>query len=59
MANGRAINCVIEYDGSLPNLCFQNTYSLFIETQIGPEGLDGFFDKPDCDCTENYQKYSV
>ena len=55
-ADGRAINYVIEYDGSFPSLFSQNTYSLFIEAECEPEGLNEFFNKPDCDCTENCEK---
>ncbi len=56
VSNGSAINYVIEYDGSFPDLFSQNTYSLFIEAECEPEGLNKFFNKPDCDCTENCEK---
>ncbi|MDC3087488.1 hypothetical protein OA343_03080 [Paracoccaceae bacterium] len=55
-ADGRSINYLIEYDGSFPHLFSQNTYSLFIEAECEPEGLKEFFNKPDCDCTENCEK---
>ena len=56
VSNGSAIKYVIEYDGSFPDLFSQNTYSLFIEAECEPEGLNAFFKKPDCDCTENCEK---
>ena len=56
VSNGSAINYVIEYDGAFPDLFSQNTYSLFIEAECEPEGLNEFFNKPDCDCTENCEK---
>ena len=56
VSNGSAINYVIEHDGSFPHLFSQNTYSLFIEAECEPEGLNKFFNKPDCDCTESCEK---
>ena len=43
----------IDYSGSSPYLPVENSYTLFIEASCEPSGLDQFFEKPDCDCTEN------
>ena len=56
VSNGSAINYVIEYVGSFPDLFSQNTYSLFIEAECEPEGLNAFFKEPYCDCTGNCEK---
>ena len=51
--NGQHITYSIDYSGSPPHLPMENSYTLFIEANCEPSGLDQFFEKPDCDYTEN------
>ena len=50
---GGHISYGVDYSGTLPYLPPQSSYILFVEANCEPAGLYKYFNKPDCDCTEN------